>query len=488
MLGWPSWCINRDTIFVAANIFISFIGAGVLGLPYAFKKAGLMEGFLVLTFVAAGSVKAMLLLIECKYKCLSVLAPGLSNVKVNSGNEYTPVKTSDDNHNSSDDDDKHKKHNRSTSSTRSNSPALINAKDGITYSDVAFSALSHGGRYAVDFSLLASQIGFCCGYLIYITKTLIYTFGRTTGVWLTMLLPLLFFLTLVPDLGKMAKFSICAQISNLLAFLVVFWFDFEHLHLFEAMATRREFNVDGLASFFSVAIYCYEGAGMILSLEHSVPERLKKAFTNMFVVTLTAITLLYLSFGWCGYLSFGPETHDLITMNLDPPENGGWGWAEFIRYCLALALTFTYPVMLFPVIKMLKPRLENFFGCSKDNWWLPLGIRLSIVTLTGTVVVLVPNFNSLMSLIGSIFCTILAFIMPGLCHFVLFRRELTKSQMFMDLGLAVVGVILAIVGTQDAVIKYFEKYGADAHIPTGGTGIEPHITQHIAEAALPHTH
>ena len=85
----------------------------------------------------------------------------------------------------------------------------------------------------------------------------------------------------------------------------------------------------------------------------------------MFVVTLTAITLLYLSFGWCGYLSFGPETHDLITMNLDPPENGGWDWAEFIRYCLALALTFTYPVMLFPVIKMLKPRLENFFGCSK---------------------------------------------------------------------------------------------------------------------------
>ena len=45
------------------------------------------------------------------------------------------------------------------SSTRSNSPALINTKDGITYSDVAFSALNHAGRYAVDSSLLASQIG-----------------------------------------------------------------------------------------------------------------------------------------------------------------------------------------------------------------------------------------------------------------------------------------------------------------------------------------
>ena len=72
------------------------------------------------------------------------------------------------------------------------------------------------------------------------------------------LLPLLFFMTLVPDLGKMAKFSICAQMANLIAFLVVFWFDFEHLHLFQAIKDRDEINVAGLAGFFSVAIYCYE--------------------------------------------------------------------------------------------------------------------------------------------------------------------------------------------------------------------------------------
>jgi len=452
-----------DSTYVVANIFISFIGAGVLGLPFAFKQAGLMEGAFVLTLVAAGSVKAMLLLIECKYKCLSVLVPDLSNVRVSDGKGYTPVKNED---HLSDDDDKHNKSNNSTSSTRSNSPGIINPRDGITYSDVAFSALSHGGRYIVDFSLLASQIGFCCGYLVYITKTLSSYWDETKSFWLVGLLPLLFFMTLVPDLNKMAKFSICAQISNLIAFLVVFWFDFEHLHLFQAIKDRDEINVAGLAGFFSVAIYCYEGAGMILSLEHSVPERLKSSFKRLFVVTIIIVTSLYLSFGWCGYLSFGPDTKDLITQNLDPPEEGGRSfWAGLIKICLAIALIFTYPVMLFPVIKVLKPRLEQFCGCTKDSKYVAFGIRFCLVTLTGIIVMEVPNFNSLMSLIGATTCTTLAFIMPGLCHYSLFRNELTKSQMCLDLFLAGFGILLAIVGTYDAVNKYNYPDPNHPHVP-----------------------
>jgi len=61
--------------------------------------------------------------------------------------------------------------------------------------------------------------------------------------------------------------------------------------------------------------------------------------------------------------------------------------------------------------------------------------------------------------------------------------------MFMDLLLVVGGVILAIIGTQDAVKKYMEKYGGDPHIATRiidphiATGIDPHVT---AAVAVPH--
>ena len=42
---------TRSPIKIFGNIFISFIGAGVLGLPYAFKEAGILEGCCILSFV-----------------------------------------------------------------------------------------------------------------------------------------------------------------------------------------------------------------------------------------------------------------------------------------------------------------------------------------------------------------------------------------------------------------------------------------------------
>ena len=88
---------KRESCETIANIFISFIGAGVLGLPYAFMKSGLLEGTLVMAFVAYMSIRAMLLLIDCKYKIHNVLGPHnlLSRVRCSKGKDYSPLKVED---------------------------------------------------------------------------------------------------------------------------------------------------------------------------------------------------------------------------------------------------------------------------------------------------------------------------------------------------------------------------------------------------------
>ena len=57
---------NSSALKAAANIFIAVVGAGVLGLPYAFAKSGLVLGAVFLIFVAALALYAMLLLAQCK--------------------------------------------------------------------------------------------------------------------------------------------------------------------------------------------------------------------------------------------------------------------------------------------------------------------------------------------------------------------------------------------------------------------------------------
>ncbi len=141
---------------------------------------------------------------------------------------------------------------------------------------------------------------------------------------------------------------------------------------------------------------------MILSLEQSVPDNLRAAFKRLFVVTITCVTSLYVTFGASGYLSFGknfrsnfaffyfmkiflgPETKDIITLNL--PRNSGLDFALLVKMCLCISLFFTYPVMLFPVSALIQQRLTHaFVGLHKDDKIMPVAIRFALVTTTGNI-------------------------------------------------------------------------------------------------------
>jgi len=457
---------TRDPVKIVANIFISFIGAGVLGLPYAFKRAGILEGIVVMCFVSYFAVKAMLLIIDCKYKVLSViyqyedltedLHDDLNDFKVNlmassgkskvrrknssekvkcvNGNTYIELKNDEDGY---DDTNKVQNNNNRVKLTRFNHE--------VNYSDIGFAAFGLTGRAVIDFALLTSQIGFCCAYLIFISENLsVYIPSVPKHQWLVLLLPPLFLLCLIKDLSKFAIFSLFAQVSNLFAFTVVYWFDFQHLHL--AQVHPKEISIEGFPYYFSVAIYCFEGAGMILSLEQSLATDIRSKFRDYFVTTIVAITTLYITFGAAGYLSYGPETKDIITLNL--PNEGGFNFAILVKICLCISLFFTYPIMLFPVFSI----LEKKMSISSSTVFAKF-VRLSVVLLTGLIVLKVPNFGQLMALVGASCCTLLAFIMPALCHLVLFRKEEDQSSKVLDYVLVILGVTGAVIGTYDAAVN-----------------------------------
>ena len=132
-----------------------------------------------------------------------------------------------------------------------------------------------------------------------------------------------------------------------------------------------------------------------------------------------------------------------------------------VKTCLCISLFFTYPsktisvrsqciilsmssVMMFPVSEILDKRLlgkenpksaissnqpSNFTKGVRQHYSCPLFtlspqcvIRSVLVLVTGIVVAIIPNFSTLMALVGSSCCTLLAFILPAVFHLKLFKK------------------------------------------------------------------
>ncbi|XP_071452815.1 uncharacterized protein [Hetaerina americana] len=457
---------SDNSVKIVANIFISFIGAGVLGLPYAFKEAGILEGITILTVVAYFSVKSMIIIIECKQEILRRKALSSQSVKpkvkvseiyLPSGSRVElklPLLNCDEEDSDSETDMGHNQ-----------------SDELLTYGDVGHYALGESGRGLIDLVVLVSQIGFCCAYLIFIMENLSQFFTSLSNFhWLLIILPPLFFITLLRHLSKLAFFSLFAQVTNLFAFSVVFWFDFEH---FNAVKFHpKEFSLKGFPFFFAVSIYCYEGAGMILSLEHSLAITVRHKFPYYLISTLIGVSLLYICFGASGYLSFGPETSDIITFNL--PKDKGFNFASLVTSCLCVSLFLTYPIMIFPAIQLLEARLLTSNDITKGN-----ALRFCVVSLTGMIVIAVPNFGNLMALVGATCCTLLAFILPGILHLIIFKKRLSEKQKLFDIFIIFLGILGTVIGTWDAVSRMRLPNPVNVH--TGVQAFRPSNDDKYAE-------
>lgn len=276
---------------VAANIFISFVGAGILGLPSAFSKGGWVLSSLITAGVCFLSVKAMLLLIETR--------------KVLEGKGHTEVEG---------------------------------------YGDVGRIVSGSRGENLVNLFLVISQTGFATAYIIFISRNLLSVFGLPTFVTALCVIPFLSYLVNLRSMSRLAPFSLFADFANILGLFVVFCQDVSYLPLNDDHITP--FNFSYLLYVTSVTVYCFEGVGLILPLESSSVDR--QGFPRLLSTVLASITCLMVFFGTLGYMGFGASTLSPITLNLQGP------FAVLVKLSLCTGLYLTYPVMMFPVNTVLE--------------------------------------------------------------------------------------------------------------------------------------
>ena len=310
--------------------------------------------------------------------------------------------------------------------------------------------------------------------LIFIASNANKFLGVSQQLVVLVCVPPLVGLSLLKHMRELAYAALLADFMCILGLLVVLNIDLTYMEY-----DHDDIEVIGVVSaipfFFGVASYCFEGVGMVLSLENSM--RNKRNFTPILVSTVVIISSLYATFGICGYLAFGNETNAVITLNFD----GGGGLAILVKVALCLGLFFTYPVMLFPVFEVLQPmlirgqRLESPQLSQLKGTILRAGIVLvtaviaaemqgkknavilpSIISLSLTLCFL-PDFGWFISLIGSTCCSLLAFILPAFFHLCLFRDEpptrMNRLRQFFLCAMMAIGFIMLCAGVVGVIGK-----------------------------------
>ncbi|KAK3023423.1 hypothetical protein RJ639_042811 [Escallonia herrerae] len=375
-----------------ANVFIAIVGAGVLGLPYAFRRTGWLAGLLTLFSVAALTYHCMMLLIHTRRR-LHPLHPKLSS-----------------------------------------------------FGDLGAAVCGPLGRFSVDAMIVLSQAGFCVSYLIFVATTLSYVFPSPKilgfspkSLYIWSCFPLQLGLNSIPTLTHLAPLSIFADVVDIGAMGVVM---VEDVVIFlQQRPVLQAFG--GFSVFFygiGVAVYAFEGIGMVLPLESEMKDRNK--FGKILGLSMAFISLMFGGFGALGYFAFGEETKDIITTNL-----GQGLLSKFVQLGLSVNLFFTFPLMMNPVYEVVERR---FWGGRYCLW-----LRWVVVLVVSLVALLVPNFADFLSLVGSSVCVVLGFVLPALFHLLVHKEEMGWGWLALDGAVIVLGVVLAVFGTCSSLLEIF---------------------------------
>uniref|UniRef100_A0A2P2JEH3 Amino acid transporter transmembrane domain-containing protein n=1 Tax=Rhizophora mucronata TaxID=61149 RepID=A0A2P2JEH3_RHIMU len=282
---------TASSIQTLGNIIVSIVGTGILGLPFAFKIAGWLAGLLGVVISGATTYYCMLLLVRCRDKLAS--------------QELTQE---------------------------------------TTYGDLGYKSLGNTGRYLTESLIFISQCGGSVAYLVFIGQNLSSIFGGygpSFKSFIFLLVPIEIALSWSRSLSALAPFSIFANVCNVLAMVIVVKGDIVKVLSGEFKFSDRKAitsNIGGLLLAGGMALFCFEGFGMTLALEASMRETGR--FPSLLAKAFAGITFVYVSFGFSGYMAYGDETKDIITLNL--PHNWSAIAVQVTCHHLAPSIVFCH--------------------------------------------------------------------------------------------------------------------------------------------------
>ncbi|KAJ2497097.1 hypothetical protein GGH96_005352 [Coemansia sp. RSA 1972] len=383
----------RKTFFLLIK---SFIGSGVLFLPRAFYNGGLAFSAVLMVAVAGASLYTMLLLVR-------------SYERVHCG-----------------------------------------------YGEMGRRLYGPWMERVVLFSIVTSQLGFSCAGAIFVATNMRDLFNAVTGCqhrlpldfWVVVQMVPLVPLCLVRHIKGLSGVALLADVFIVGGLAYVWTTDVATISRL-GVGYVRNFNPENYALFLGTAAYTFEGYALILPIVDAM--RRPEKFSTVLSLVMVICGVVCVSIGGLSYAAFGDKTEAIVLLNM--PSNTVATLTVQLLY--SVAILFTTPLMMFPVIRILEQALfprrsgkrSRAVKMQKNVFRALLLALVMAVSVVG-----VERVDKLVAIIGGSACIPLSFIYPPLFH--LRAAAVSRWERMRDMSLAVVGTIVCVYVTYGAVSRW----------------------------------
>jgi amino acid permease len=425
------------------------VGSGVLALPAAVQRGGLIFSPLALLGIALWNGIAVDMMIECK--------------RLTSGRMMPPGVNS-------------------------------------TYSRIAYSAYGTAGVQIADSCLIVTLLGVCVTYLITASAMMQDILGMDLRSELTVIIGILLYpLACVEDVQKLTGVNLVALFAIMVGIVSLFWFG---LTIYgENLSTHQwtdnllyPASVADFTYYCGVSSFCFGMCSLVFPVEESMRDRreLNKAvsWAIIFVVGLYSFVGdgLYLLYKYDGS---GIRGNILQNLPMDSIAS------LLVRASIVGVCVLSFPFTFLPPAQMIEQRIMGVGSATdKRGGYQPIPsaepsssssssgisgppedaltqgapkpslpkafyvIRAALVALCTILATVVPCFGAVVSLLGSFTVTVLTFVLPPVCHLSILRQEYESkvqstcaedSEMrwiaIKDISAMILGAMMCVVGT-----------------------------------------
>lgn len=324
---------------------------------------------------------------------------------------------------------------------------IVSNKVEGSFSELGMKALGPTGKYMWDLTLAVSQAGFVTAGSVFVYQNmgdiLSFRLGMEIKHWWIGLFWFFVYapLTWVRRLQKFAKFHVFADVTILTALFVILCYTCVFYGEAGKFSSNvKSFNRDNYLIFVGTAIYAFEGVGIVLPVKDAC--QFPKDYLKVLCLVLAVVASIYLGFGGFNYFVYGSELLSEAPLITRLMPQGSIPF-EIVMVMFTINIFISYPLVIHPTNMVLESYIFKGMEQSPMRKWLKNINRTVVAALTVWLgLYLEDTLDRLMSVIGSLACTPVAFILPALLHLKL--AATTTLEKLIDYVIVVVGIFLMV--------------------------------------------